>query len=61
MGLGLDKLNGCSKICCKSKNKVSDEESVKLAMVQSELDSFYYKFKNLFCAEKDATLTLNQK
>jgi hypothetical protein len=27
-------------------------------MVQSELDSFYVKFKNLLRAEKDATLTL---
>ena len=30
-------------------------------MVQSELDSFYYKFKNLFRAEKDATLTLKSE
>ena len=27
-------------------------------MVQWELDSFYLKFKNLLCSEKDATLTL---
>ena len=27
-------------------NKVSDVESVKLTMIQSELDSFYFKFKN---------------
>ena len=30
-------------------------------MVQSELDSFYVKFKNLLRAEKDATLTLKSE
>ena len=30
-------------------------------MVQSELDSFYVKFKNLLRAEKDATLTIKSE
>ena len=30
-------------------------------MAQWELDSFYSKFKNLLCAEKNATLTLKSE
>ena len=33
----------------------------KVKMAPSELDSFYFKFKNLLFAEKDATLTLKSK
>ena len=30
-------------------------------MILSEIDSFYFKFKNLLVAEKDATLTLKSE
>jgi hypothetical protein len=56
--LNFDELNGCSHNCCKSIKQFSDVKSTKFAMVQSELDSFYVKFKHLLRAERDATLTI---